>query len=383
MNINGVRVGVLGAALETTPELVSAGATEGLTFLPAAPALKAESERLRKRGIKVQIVVIHEGTSNGRNSVGTTPSTTWDGPIVTIAEALDRTTVDAIIAGHTHRVSNSMVGDILVTEGINAGASYSVLQLMVKGGDVEWAGGATRIAKTIGVTPDPAAQAIITAANDATAILRNKVIGTQAIDIKRDPARLIESAMGNLVADAMRAKYPGVDVALANSGGLRADLVVSPPSAGEAAGEVTWGEVFAVLPFANRTVIATYTGAQIRVALENGASPNCDPAIHSGRTPQLSGMRMTFTCNGLLPVITGMWLTPQGIGGPETPITDTTSVRMVINDFVYTGGDGYTNLIGGTDVLQPGDDLMDLVITWIAGHSPVSAAVEGRFVKQP
>ncbi len=32
--------------------------------------------------------------------------------------------------------------------------------------------------------------------------------------------------MGNLVADAMRAKYPGVDAAFTNSGGLRADLVV-------------------------------------------------------------------------------------------------------------------------------------------------------------
>jgi 2',3'-cyclic-nucleotide 2'-phosphodiesterase (5'-nucleotidase family) len=188
--------------------------------------------------------------------------------------------------------------------------------------------------------------------------------------------------MGNLVADATRAKYPGVDVALANSGGLRADLVVTPPSAGEADGEVTWGEVFAVLPFGNRTVIATYTGAQMRVALENGVSPNCDAAIHTGRTPQLSGMRITYTCNGTTPEITGMWLTPEGIGGPETPVTDTTTFRMVINDFVYTGGDGYTNLIEGTDVLQPGDDLMEIVAAYIGANSPVEAAVEGRVVKE-
>ena len=58
-----------------------------------------------------------------------------------IAGELTDTTIDAIVAGHTHRVSNTYVGDILVTEGINAGASYSVLQLMVSGGDVIWAGG--------------------------------------------------------------------------------------------------------------------------------------------------------------------------------------------------------------------------------------------------
>ena len=46
-----------------------------------------------------------------------------------------------------------MRGKILVTEGVNAGATYSVLQLMVQGGDVTWAGGATRVAKDLGVAP--------------------------------------------------------------------------------------------------------------------------------------------------------------------------------------------------------------------------------------
>ena len=118
-----------------------------------------------------------------------------------------------MIVGHTHRISNLMRGDILITEGINAGASYSVLQLMVKGGDVAWAGGATRVAKTLGVTPRADVQAIIDAANAETDELRNRVIGTQANDILRDPTRLSESEMGNMVADAMRTKYPGVDAA--------------------------------------------------------------------------------------------------------------------------------------------------------------------------
>jgi len=54
--------------------------------------------------------------------------------------AIQDTTVDLVLAGHTHRVSNMMVGRILVAEGYNAGASYSVAQLVVHGGDVEWAG---------------------------------------------------------------------------------------------------------------------------------------------------------------------------------------------------------------------------------------------------
>ena len=63
--------------------------------------------------------------------------------------------------------------------------------------------------------------------------------------------------MGNMVADAMRGKYPGVDAAFTNSGGLRQDLVCSSAGAGEQPGEITWGEMFAVLPFGNRSVIET------------------------------------------------------------------------------------------------------------------------------
>jgi len=42
--VNGVRVGVIGAELKNTPELVSAGTTAGLSFLDEAPRIRAESE---------------------------------------------------------------------------------------------------------------------------------------------------------------------------------------------------------------------------------------------------------------------------------------------------------------------------------------------------
>ena len=45
---------------------------------------------------------------------------------------------------------------------------------------------------------------------------------------------------------------------------------------------------------------------------------------------------------------------------------------------MYTGGDGYTAFQDGTDVLQPGDALLDVTIEWITAHSPVAPAVEQR-----
>ena len=136
--------------------------------------------------------------------------------------------------------------------------------------------------------------------------------------------------------------------------------------------------MFAVLPFGNRTVIETLTGAQLEQAFLNGFSPKCNPAIATGRFPQVSGLKVTYACNGLVPVVTGMWKTPQGINGPATPIGPPNSVRFVTNDFMYTGGDGYTIFSQGTNVLQPGDDLLQVAVDYVAANSPVDPVVEGR-----
>ena len=378
--VNGIQVGVIGADVKNTPELVSAGNTAGLAFLDEAERIHQESERLLAQGIRVQIVVIHNGALVGANAIDGKPADPWVGPIIDIVNQLQDTTIDLVLAGHTHRIANTMVGHIPVAEGVNAGGSYSVAQLMVKGRDVVWTGTSTRVAVDLGVALRPDVKAIVDQANADTAVLRNQVIGTQQFDIKRAPTRLFESAMGNMVADAMRLKYPGVDAAYTNSGGLRADVNCQPPSAGEQPCEITWGEMFSVLPFANRTVIETLTGAQLEQAFLNGFSPKCNVAIATGRFPQISGLKVTYTCNGTTPVITGMWKAPNGVGGTLTPIGPSDTVRFVTNDFMYTGGDGYTVFSQGTNVLQPGDDLLLVAIDYVTANSPVGPVVDGRII---
>ena len=48
---------------------------------------------------------------------------------------------------------------------------------------------------------------------------------------------------------------------------------------------------------------------------------------------------------------------------------------------MFTGGDGYTALSQGTDVLQPGDPLLDVMIDWITANSPVAPTVQGRITR--
>jgi 2',3'-cyclic-nucleotide 2'-phosphodiesterase (5'-nucleotidase family)/predicted AlkP superfamily phosphohydrolase/phosphomutase len=383
IRVNGTRVGVIGATVHNTPELVAAGNTAGLLFDDEAKRIHQESVRLRHRGVRVQIVVIHEGQEAGANAIDGQAAVPWSGPINGIVDQLQDTTIDLVIAGHTHRIANYVRGHIPIVEGVNAGGSYSVAQLLMRHGDVAWAGTATRVAKNLGVDKRADVQAVVDKANADTAVLRNKVIGTQTVDLKRDnPDRLKESNMGDLVADAMRAKYPGVDAAITNSGGLRQDILIAPPSAGEQPGQITWGEVFAVLPFGNRTVIETLTGAQFKAALENGFKPPCgDVAGGTGRTPQISGIHVEFHCapGTTVPVVDS--IAKVGAGGALTPVGPTDSIRFVTNDFMLTGGDGYTAFAAGTNVLQPGDALLDVTIEYITAHSPVAQTVEQRWVK--
>ena len=128
------RIGVIGIELKETPELVSAGATAGLKFLDEAETIQDRIGEAAPAG--------HQGADRadppGHGRRLTTPSTAMPasrgtGPIMTIVKAIQDTTVDVVLAGHTHRVSNLMVGHILVAEGMNAGASYSVVQMIVQG----------------------------------------------------------------------------------------------------------------------------------------------------------------------------------------------------------------------------------------------------------
>ena len=209
------------------------------------------------------------------------------------------------------------------------------------------------------------------------------VVGTQAFDLLRDPVRRHESAMGNLVADSQRFGVEDADVALVNSGGLRSDIACSPPSSGEQVCEITWGELFSVLPFGNIVVLETVTGAQLEAALVNGLSPACNSVISTGRFPQVSGLQVSFSCAGSSVVINTLSLTPDGIGGTAIPIGPTDKVRLVTNDFLYTGGDGYTALMGGTDVVILDRTLLELFADYVSAESPVAPVVEGRIVPQP
>ncbi|KKL87463.1 hypothetical protein LCGC14_1934440, partial [marine sediment metagenome] len=184
----------------------------------------------------------------------------------------------------------------------------------------------------------------------------------EPIDGDRANCREMECSMGNLVADAMldRVKDQGIVVAIANSGGLRASID---------AGEVTMGEVLTVLPFQNTLSTFQVTGAQLKEALENGASQMGEGA---GRFPQVAGM--TFTADASAEP--GNRISDVMIGG--APLDEAATYGAVSNNYVRNGGDGYKMFQNAENAYDFGPDLADVTAEYLAANAPYKPYTDGR-----
>ena len=153
-----------------------------------------------------------------------------------------------------------------------------------------------------------------------------EVIGQCASDIAWSSplVRTQESPLGNLAADALR-DYCDADIAIQNGGGIRAGLT---------AGDVTVGDVFAMLPFDNKVTLIEVTGQTVWDALENGVA---DYPELNGKFPQVSGIQYTF--DGAKPAGERIVSVTLADG---TPLDLEGWYTLACNDFMCGGGDGYT-----------------------------------------
>jgi 2',3'-cyclic-nucleotide 2'-phosphodiesterase (5'-nucleotidase family) len=168
-----------------------------------------------------------------------------------------------------------------------------------------------------------------------------------------------ESSVGNLVTDAMRAAS-GVDVALQNSGGLRADLP---------AGEITRGSIYEIMPFDNTLVTLELTGAELVTVLEEG--------LKYGRVTQASGLRYQFD-----PDRPEMQRVVEVTLARGEPLDRTKTYRIAVNNFMATGGDNYVTLSRGRNVVDTGlvirGALEEHVTKLTRGGTPLDVKDDGR-----
>ena len=364
----GVELGVIGLTLDETPTIVSAAGIADVEFLDEVETINRYVAELREQGVETIVVSLHEGGTAGTDINDCSNPT---GPAFDITNAIDDA-VDVVLTGHHHNGYVCEVGGKLVTQALSNGRLITDIDLTIdrRTGDV-LAKEAENVIVTRTVEPDAEAQELVDRYAEIAQPIANEPVGSITEDILRTQEPLVdglngESPLGNLIADAQLAATDdeaGAVAAFMNPGGVRADLVYASSPAGEGDGVVTYGEVFEVQPFNNLLTTMDLTGEQLYALL--------DQQFAVGRILAPSDS-VRYTVAG-----DGSGVVPGSLTINGTPVELAATYRITVNNFLAGGGDGFTVLTQGTNVVnQPGFDV-DALEAYLSGE-PVPAPATDR-----
>ena len=389
-NVGGVDIAVIGITNPEAPTLVFPGNFG--TIVPTNPVTAALEARgaAKDAGADVVMVITHMGVT------GFDQSGAPFGPLIDFAKAVNKDKnkpkIDVIVGDHTDIQFSGMINGALVYENRSKGLTYAKANLAVDVATGKIINKSVAFVTPLAsaVTPDPAIVSLLQPYRDQLAPILSRVEGQatrtipRADSCGRPDGRLCESLIGNTVTDALRLRY-GVDFAITNSGGLRADLTCpttdnptdfcppfTPPPF-----PITRGQVLGVLPFGNVVVTLSINGAELKTMLENGVSAM--PAAN-GRFPQVSGLCFTYNISAApgSRVTSAIRQAADGsCTGAPVDLTAASTYTIAENDFMASGGDGYPNFASRMVTR----DIMDQVLAdYVAANSPISPSIQGRIV---
>jgi 5'-nucleotidase len=364
-SFGGARVGIIGVITSVAPEIISPEKVAGLTFLDPTATVNRYAAELRKQGVHTIVVLMHEGNPESGTTVNGCPALApWFSSMIS---GMDKD-VRAVITGHSHEAYTCVVAGKVVTQASSHGRVFTRIDMTIdRATDVASSVSATNTTVTRDVTPDPAESVLFDKYDALAAPLEDAVVGSTTAAITRDENDAGETALGDVVSDGQlaatsAASVGGAQIAFTNIGGIRADLP---------AGDVTYGQAYAVQPFGNILQTFTMTGAQIHEALEQQFD---NPNPGEARMLQVSdGFTYTWTRSGS----TGSHVDPASIELDGAPISMTGTYRVTANAFLADGGDGFTAFRNGEPRVGGGTDTAALV-RYITGHSPVAPGPQDR-----
>lgn len=387
-----VGVGFIGEVLKDTPTIVTPTGVAGLTFQDEADAANRAVAQLRDQGVKTSVLVIHQGGFQTAATLNGCAGNLAGSPIADIAQRLDPS-IKVIISAHTHAEYRCTITTNGVTRLITSASSFGrvlsdvTLQVKDTTGELVSAAADNILVKNALNRPgtgvvrqpdpslaDPTVAAVVNQYVTASAPLANQVIGKIQGDLTRTASPLGESTLGDVIADAQyqatkTTALGGAQLAFMNPGGIRADMLTTDVSSGgEAIGEVTYGEAFLVQPFGNSLVTKTMTGDEIHRVLEQqfgGCGGQTAPkTLQISSTLKYESIPGAATCAAKVGRI---W-----VSGVLVNSTDT--FRVTMNNFIATGGDGFTVFNEGTDALGGAQDI-DALKDYFAANNPTGIPV--------
>jgi 5'-nucleotidase len=373
---NGQKIAFIGMTLEATPNIVTKSGVEGLKFTDEVETANALVPKLRKQGIESIVVLLHEGgLPSDPKAFNSCPGIS--GPVTDIAKNLDPA-IDAVISGHTHQAYNCSINDPagkprLVTSASSFGKVVTQVRLSIDNAthDVDRLNTlANNLIVTQDVPKNRELTKLITKYQGLVAPIESKVIGhITTPSVTKTPDDSQESPLGNLIADAQLADPSTVTggktpvVAFMNPGGIRADLAST-------GGAVSFGQAFTVQPFNNYLVSMDMTGTQIKALLEQQFS---GPNQAANKVLQIAGITYTYNPAGT----PGAKVDAASVKIAGQPIVDGTSYRIVTNNFLSDGGDGFPAFTTATNKFFGGLDI-DAFAAYLAAHDPYTPGPTNR-----
>ncbi|MCU1476954.1 MAG: multifunctional nuclease/2,3-cyclic-nucleotide [Subtercola sp.] len=399
--VDGIRVGFVGAVTEELPSLVSPAGISSISVGGIVPSVNKVADQLKDGDTSngeadVIVLLVHEGAAT---SAVAAPDSVF-GKIVDGVDA----NVNAIVAGHTHQLYNDeapVPGVPGATRPVLEAASYSMdlghISLSVDPVSKALLSITSEVLPLTASAPpnaplypaDPAVADIVTKAVAVADVQGKAKVGditsdfTRATQSDASENRGGESTLGNFVADVQltSAAGSGAQVAFMNPGGLRADLTFASSGADDPDGNVTYKEAASVQPFANTLVTMQLTGDQIRTVLNEQWQPAAAarPFLKLGVSKGLSYEYNPAAGDG-------MHVGPIFFDGALLAPTDT--LKVVVNSFLASGGDNFFEFANGADPADSGKiDLQSMVDYFeansIASPDPAQRAIGVSFETPP
>jgi len=315
--VNGMPVAIVGLTTTRTPHIVMPAYVEGLAFGEYADALRRVVPQARAEGAELVVVMAHVCPDALR----------------ALAPVATELSIPLLAGGHCHTLENFEQDGIRI---IGAGAHWQafaqvnitldtatgeVMSTQAELVPVEYVTAAGNP-----VTPDAGIESLVAEWKAQVDEALGAGIGYTESGIE------IGWPMYNLLVDAWLWYYPEADLAIDNLGSYREDI---PP------GEITRAGIVATWPFENTLVDVQLTGEQV---MDNLLC--CGGAV-AGFTYHRAGARIIAELDD------GSPLDPQA------------TYHVLVNNFMYTGGDGYLFEVQDPNGYDTGIHWREPVIEWI------------------
>jgi 5'-nucleotidase / UDP-sugar diphosphatase len=356
---NGEKYGLFALTTEDTAQLSSPG--NNIVINDHILSAQQAVAELQKQGVNKIIALTQIG---------------WDKDLELASKVKD---IDVIVGGHTEIVPDNYPA-VFINFGsptliVQAGSQGQYLgQLNVnfdRDGVIKNWDGSRLVTIDQKIQADAACTSKLEEYQKPIKDMLQNIVGKTLVDLDGDRTRIRtgETNLAGLVTDAMleSARPLGATIAFLNAGSIRSSI---------AAGDISLGQIKEVQPYGNFLVVIRINGQQIISALENGLSQVEESA---GRFPHVSGLR--YTWNPRAPSGSRIVSVEINNGNTFQPLDAAAQYRVVTNNFMAGGGDGYAAFKESAKTESTGLTDFDVLQVYIKTHSPLNPVIEGR-IKQ-